>query len=143
VISLTPVDNCSVETAPQSVTVTAGGLIRDTVEVAFTVTCVTVARVTASTTGAIPTGAYSVWLCTINDSYYCTYGARRRLGNVDPNGTLVAEVTPGIHRFYLGDWPRGCHLIGHRPGGSHNPTDEIGFPAGLVRDVTFFVECSG
>ena len=40
VVSLVAPANCSVEGDPQSVTVTAGGLIRDTVEVAFTVTCV-------------------------------------------------------------------------------------------------------
>ena len=142
VISLASPANCSVETEPQLVTLTAGGLVRDTAEVAFTVTCATSVRVSASTTGAIPTAPYSVWLCTINDSYYCTYGARRRLGFVDPNGTLVAELSSGIHRFYLGDLPRGCAVVVHSPTGTRNPTGDIRFPPGLSTDVTFLVECT-
>jgi Tol biopolymer transport system component len=39
VISIIPPSNCSVETDPQSVTMTAGSLVRDTVEVAFSVSC--------------------------------------------------------------------------------------------------------
>ena len=60
VVSLVAPANCSVETDPQSVTVTAGGLIRDTVEVTFSVTCVPRSRDATgqrSTTGSIPTDA--------------------------------------------------------------------------------------
>ncbi len=142
VISLASPANCSVETDPQLVTLTAGSLVRDTAEVAFTVTCMTVVRVSASTTGAIPTARYSVWLCVINDSYFCTYGPRTRLGFVDPNGVLVAELTPGIHRFYLGDLPRGCAVVVHSRTGTRNPTGPIRFPPGLSTDVTFLVECT-
>ena len=39
VVSLVAPVNCSVETDPQSVTVTVGALIRDTVEVTFAVVC--------------------------------------------------------------------------------------------------------
>ena len=142
VISLASPANCSVETDPQLVTLTAGGLMRDTAVVAFTVTCVTLVRVSASTTGAIPTAQYSVWLCTINDSYFCTYGARRRLGFVDPNGVLVAELSSGIHRFYLGDLPRGCAVVVHSRTGTRNPTGDIAVPPGLSTGVTFLVECT-
>ncbi len=40
VVSLSGPANCSLETDSQSITVTAGGLIRDTVEAVFSVTCV-------------------------------------------------------------------------------------------------------
>ena len=39
VVSLSPAATCSVDTDQQSVTVTAGSLVRDTVEVTFSVTC--------------------------------------------------------------------------------------------------------
>ncbi len=39
IVSLVAPSNCSVETDPQSVTLTSGGLIRDTVEVTFSVIC--------------------------------------------------------------------------------------------------------
>ncbi len=59
VVSLVAPTNCSIETDSQSVTVTVGSLIRDTVEVTFSVTCVprvpATLRITAHTTGSIPT----------------------------------------------------------------------------------------
>jgi hypothetical protein len=67
VVSLVAPGNCSVEGDPQSVPVTVGGLIRDTVEVTFSVSCVPRdpgrLRITAPTTGPIPTAPYSVWIC--------------------------------------------------------------------------------
>ena len=59
VISLVTPANCSVRTRPQRVTVTAGALIRDTVEVSFSVTCrqaIRTLRITVPTTGPVRAG---------------------------------------------------------------------------------------
>ena len=101
VVSLSDRDGCSVETGPQMVTLTAGNMIRDTVEVTFSVRCRPgTIQITAPTTGTIPRDDYSVWLCY--DSYSCSYHfPARRLGRLAPNGTLIAEVDPGTYWFHL------------------------------------------
>ena len=91
VVSLVAPGNCSVEGDPHSVVVTVGGLIRDTVEVAFSVTCVPgvtrTLRITAPTTGSIPTAPYSVWICRTD----CMGYGSTFLGGLEPNGTLVVR----------------------------------------------------
>lgn len=104
VVSLVPPSNCSVSTPPQEVTVTAGGLVRDTVEVRFSVTCEDAfgyVRVTVSTSGTPRSSSYVVWMCDWADSYYCHYSTHTRLGNVDPNDTLISAVEGGVHRAWL------------------------------------------
>ncbi|HUR02358.1 MAG TPA: hypothetical protein VM347_07460 [Nonomuraea sp.] len=137
VVSLVPYANCSAE--PQSVTVTAGGLIRDTVSVTLSVTCgrFGTLRITAPTTGAIPAHGYSVWMCDFADPYSCTYSIdRRSLGDLEPNGTLVARAAPGVHRLWLQDIPANCS------GPSvFNPTPAFTFAAGDTLNFILRVAC--
>jgi hypothetical protein len=99
-VSLSNPFNCSVSPGPQRVTVTTG----DTVEVRFSVTCEPASiRVTVPTTGIIPRGDFSVYLC---DPYYCDYYVSP--GHVVPNGTLLAPVEPGRYRPGLSNVPRTC-----------------------------------
>jgi hypothetical protein len=140
VVSLVPPADCSVETEPQSVTVTAGGLIRDTVSVTFSVTCrrreAGTLRITAPTTGTIPAHGYSVWMCNFADPYSCTYSIHTRLGDLEPNGTLVARAAPGIHRLWLQDIPANCS------GPSvFNPTPAFTFAAGDTLNFILRVAC--
>ena len=135
VVSLSVPAGCSGETGSQSVTVTAGSLIRDTVEVTFSVACVATLRITAPTTGTIPQDKYSVWLCG-RDPYYCIYGGQTRLGRLAPNGILLAEVGPNIRRLYLTDLPSNCRV------GVPNPTHEFTLAPGDTLDIAFPVKCS-
>jgi hypothetical protein len=140
VVSLSGPANCSVETDPQSVTVTAGSLIRDTVEVTFSVTCVTGVLVTTPTTGTIPRDDWTVWLCY--DSYSCHYHfLARRLGSLAPNDTLIAEVDPGTYWFYLDDLIN-CQVIVPDPRNGHNPRRDITILPGRLVTVSFPVVCS-
>jgi hypothetical protein len=111
VVSLLAPANCS-EADPQPITVTVGHLIRDTVEVTFLVTCSSsfaTLRIIARTTGRIPADNYSVWICDGHE-YYCAYGGLGswRLGDVEPNGTLLADVASGLYVVWLRDIPAGC-----------------------------------
>jgi hypothetical protein len=110
VVSLVAPENCSVEGHPQSVSVTVGGLIRDTVEVAFSVTCVPnvpgTLRITAPTTGPLPTAPYSVWIC----KYSCFGYEMRFLGTLWPDGTLVVNPEPGNYGLFLRDVPARCRV---------------------------------
>jgi hypothetical protein len=140
VVSLGGPPNCSVRTGPQSVTVTAGTLVRDTVEVTFSVTCATAVRVTAPTIGPIPQDDYSIWLCY--DSYSCRYKyPARLLGHLAPNDTLIAEVDPGTYWFYLDDLVN-CRVTGGNPSTGVNPKRNITVGPGQVVSVSFPVSCS-
>jgi hypothetical protein len=139
VVSLVAPTNCSVEGDPQSVAVTVGGLIRDTAEVAFSVTCVPRVpgrlRITAPTTGSIPTARYSVWICRV-PAYGCLfYGTWRFLGELEPNGTLVANPEPGRYQLNLRDIPARCG-----PPGRLSP--EFTITANATIDIEFRVRCS-
>ncbi len=135
VVSLVAPTNCSLETDPQSVTVTVGGLIRDTVEVTFSVTCVPrvpgTLRITAPTTGSIPTTRYSVWICR----YSCFGYGMRFLGELEPNGTLVSSPEPGRYGLILRDVPARCSV---RP----VLTGSITVTYGATIDIEFRVRCS-
>jgi hypothetical protein len=140
VVSLVAPTNCSVETDPQSVTLTVGGLIRDTVEVTFLVTCTSrstaTLRITAPTTGRIPAGDYSVWICDARE-YYCRYGGfgSWRLGALAPNGSLAAEPAPGDYVVRLRDVPARCSLL--------NDNGRFAdVQAGRTANVEFTVTCS-
>lgn len=101
VVSLGAPAGCSVETKPQSVTVTAGGLVRDTVKVTFSVSCVRTGtlRVTAPTTGPIPDERYEVWSCSGLNCFY-DYDVHF-VGKVKPNGVLLAEHEPGTYHIWM------------------------------------------
>jgi len=142
VVSLTAPGNCSVETGPQPVTVLGGGLTRDTVEVTFSVRCRNggygTLRVTAVTTGNVPGQAYSVWLCNFADSYYCRYSTHTRLGDLRPNGTLVARAAPGTHRLWLDNLPGHCSGRSVSP---INPTQPFTVTNGDTLSLTVRVYC--
>ena len=90
--------NCLVDRVPQPATVTAGGLTVDTVEVAVSVTCMLrpgptgTVRISALTTGPMPSSTrYHVYYA--HDGYWDYAGGFWiRLGDLNPNGTLVAEL---------------------------------------------------
>ncbi len=134
VVSLVAPVNCSVETDPQSVTVTVGALIRDTVEVTFAVVCQIeygALRISVPTTGQPPSERYQVSMC--DSRAYPTMCLD--LGRVAPNDILVARV-PALDRelfLHLRDVPERCRA------GS-----PIGFSVavGDTLNIAFPVTCS-
>jgi hypothetical protein len=146
-VSLVYPANCSAETSPQSVTVTVGGLIRDTVEVDFSVTCELrpgpsgIVRITAPTTGQMPgSTGYEVWYESFG--YWDYGGTPALLGVLAPNDTLVAElpVSEVIHywyRFELKGVPANCSI------GDPHPYPAPGFTItyGDTLNIEFPVTC--
>ena len=139
VVSLVPPTNCSLETDRRRVTVTAGGLIRDTVEVAFSVTCVrrlsATLRIAAPTTGPIPAQSYSVWICKPRYDCYFYPTDWTFLGPLAPNDTLSASVAPGSYQLELRDIPPRCSV---RP----SITDLFTAEYSDTLEFTFKVACS-
>lgn len=137
VVSLVAPAHCSVENDAQSVTVTAGGLVRDTVEVTFSVTCEpTRLRISAPTTGPIPEGNYSVWTCRVSWDFDC-FDDPSFVGALAPNGVLVASASPHTgHRLELRDVPPNCRVQ------VPNPTNYLWPAAGDTLDVEFPLACS-
>jgi hypothetical protein len=137
-VALTAPEECTIENPTQSVTVRVGTPVRDTAEATFTVRCEpTRFRITVPTTGPIPNGPFSVWLC--DTSWYCYYNGPYPLGSVFPNDTLVAPVVAAAHLAYyveLRDVPENCRVDGR------NPTDPIAPTAGDTTDIAFPVRCS-
>ena len=148
VVSLVGPAHCSIETSPQSVTVTVGGPARDTVAVAFSVTCgpsVGAVRITAPTTGLAPA---SIRYRVIYQHYgYWDYGGTlTELGTLEPNGTLIAEVPasresgadPYWYLFHLTGVPANC--VAHDP----NPVLEGGLTItfGDTLDIEYPVVCT-
>jgi hypothetical protein len=140
VVSLATPANCSVETEPQSVILTAGGLIRDTVTTTFSVTCTqgsATLRVTASITGPAPARGFEVWVCPSQLQYYCDYGdLEQDLGVVQPNGTLIAQVRPSTYNIELRNLPTSCRV------NAPNPKRGVRVPNGRTIAVSFPVVCS-
>jgi hypothetical protein len=134
VVSLSAPDNCSVETDPQPVTLTAGGLIRDTALVTFSVHCrqaFGTLRITVPTTGPTPNERYMVLYC--DAATYVTMCGDA--GRVAPNDTLMARI-PAWDRerfLHLRNIPANCRAA-----------DPIGFTlaVGDTLDLTFPVTCS-
>ena len=127
--------NCSVQTTAQSVAVTVGGLIRDTVEATFSVSCVPrglveTLSISATTTGPTPAQDYSAWTC----AGYCD-SAPRRLGGLAPNGTLITQLPYGYYYFYLRDVPANCLVDGPN-------LIQVVFRHGFVGKITFRVVCT-
>jgi hypothetical protein len=140
VVSLVAPPNCSVEDDPQSVSVTAGGLIRDTVQVVFSVTCVPhfsgTLRITAPTTGSIPTAGFSVWICRV--VFDCLFqGQWNLLGALAPNGALVANPRAGRYQLNLRDVPARCSV---RPSSRLSP--EFTVTENATTHIEFRVTCS-
>jgi hypothetical protein len=137
VVSLVAPVNCSVETNPQSVTVTTGGLIRDTAFVGFSVTCTQGfgrIRITAPTTGPVPAGhRYDVIVCT-NRGFICPWEPilQRKLA---PNDTLIARYGIIEVSVELKNIPANCLVQ------TANPTPFLTIPANSILDVRFPVVC--
>ena len=137
VVSLVAPGNCSAETDSQSVTVTAGGLTRDTAYVGFLVTCTQGfgrIRITAPTTGPVPAGhRYEVIVCT-NRGFICPWEPilRRKLA---PNDTLIARYGTIDVSVELKNIPAGCRVQ------TANPTPFFTVTANSIRDVPFPVVC--
>jgi hypothetical protein len=134
-VSLVAPLNCSFEIDRQSVTVTAGGLIRDTVEVAFSVTCLphgpVTLRVTAHTTGSLPTAPFSVWICRMS----CMEYGSSFVGLLQPNGTLVSGPAPGRYGLFLQDVPKTCSVQ------SEPPTWSFTIPPGAIFKIEYRIQC--
>jgi hypothetical protein len=134
-VSLHGPSNCT-QADPQSVQVTGGAETRDTVEVAFAVTClgdVGILRITAPTTGPQPADPYSVWICM---SFYCPYYGWYQLGSLAPNDTLLVD-----RELYFGfilelsDVPTNCDVQ------VPNPTNSFVVVSPDTLDFEFPVEC--
>jgi hypothetical protein len=137
VVSVVAPDNCTVRTNPQSVTVTAGGRIRDTVAVSFSVTCTQQfgrIRITAPTTGPVPAGhRYEVIVCT-NRGFICPWEPILRQ-ELAPNGTLTARYGTIEVSVELKNIPANCRVQ------TANPTPFFTVPANSIREVPFPVVC--
>jgi hypothetical protein len=132
VVSLTAPSDCSVETGSQTVTVRAGTPVRDTVEVTFSVTCLSgTIRITTPTTGPVPQGEYIVFLCT---DFYCD-NFPLVFGRVALNDTLLLEVAAG--RYWAGfSVPSNCRVT------EQDPPDPIQLAGGTLLTLEFRVACS-
>ncbi len=138
VVSLVTPANCSVKPDSQSVTVTAGGLTRDTAYVAFRATCIEQfgrIRITAPTTGPVPAGhEYEVIVCA-NRGFTCPWEPilQRKLA---PKDTIIAQYGTTITvSVELSNIPVGCRVQ------TANPTPFLTVPANGIRDVPFPVVC--
>jgi hypothetical protein len=117
--------NCAVSDKGQKVSVGGGALIRDTVRVDFSSTCVQpskavgAVRITAPTRGPIlPSTRFTVSY----ESYgYWDYGGEiNLLGQLQPNDTLLVDLPASgpVHywyHFYLSDLPRNCRTLDSHP----------------------------
>jgi len=136
-VSLLLPDNCSVQSNPRVVTITVGGLTRDTADAAFTVACraiTTALRITAPTTGPVPPhddyfdGSFQVLLSAPWDFQF-------EVGRLKANGSLMAPVEPGQYQLEL--WvPAGCVVT------VPNPTPFFTVAPGSTLDFEIPVECS-
>jgi hypothetical protein len=137
-VSLDAPSNCS-PADPQSVEVTGGTLVRDTVGVAFAVTClgdVGTLRITAPTTGPQPEGRYNVFICTVTDFYCPFYGEGVLLDALAPNDTLlVDEALDFGFLLELSNIPGNCAVQGP------NPTNKFVVLSPDTLDFEFPVEC--
>lgn len=124
VVSLSAPPDCT-HSPGQFVTMPPG----DTVEVTFSVTCVSGLRITTRTTGPIPLGRYTAFLCSDD---YCD--AIPFIGHVAPNGSLVFKAGTDTYEVGL-SVPSNCVR-------AQSPPDPIRFVKGTLVDVEFSVVCS-
>jgi len=103
--------SCMIQTGSQSVTVTAGQLVRDTVDAILSVACVRGNLwITAHTTGPTPTEDYHVWVCNWRDDCYERYWTD--LGALGPNGFMTATLPSGSFWIELSRVPANCDAQG-------------------------------
>jgi hypothetical protein len=103
---------CAIKTGELLVTVTVGGLVRDTVEAHLSVSCVSGTgnlRILAQTTGATPANDYHVWVCDARN--YCYTGNWREVGVLPPDGELITSIGTGSYFIEL-DVPGNCVVEG-------------------------------
>jgi hypothetical protein len=159
-VQLSAPGSCSVVTAPQSVTVTVGGLVRDTADVNFAVSCTVsppgalgTVLITAPTRGSVPsTTHYTVRYTHLGYWDYVrafsavSDGSWPVVGSLDPNGTLVADLEasndsgadPYWYDFELTDVPANCSVQQPIP----NPGPYFfAIPAGDTLHIEFTVTC--
>ena len=148
VISLLGASHCSVITGSQTARVTVGRLVRDTVEVDFSVTCAlptgSVGTVRISTDGPMPASApYTVWFEGFG---YWDYGGAGEvlLGALDSAGILVADMPasgssadPYWYDFELRGVPADCTV----KTAYANPNPGFMITRGDTLDLRFGVTC--
>jgi hypothetical protein len=149
VVSLRPASSCAMENDQREVTIAVGELIRDTVEVSFSVTCAQepepsgTVRITAPTTGTTAT-PYRVWYEHFDAWGYG--GVVNHLGELEPNGTLLVDLPvsntwsggdPYWYRFYLEDAPSTCRADDPNPSQGGFTIED-----GDTLEVEFTVRCS-
>jgi hypothetical protein len=131
-VSIAAPGNCTGETDPLTVTVRAGTLVRDTVEVTFSATCVSGFRVTTPTTGRIPRREYFLDICRDPYGGPCL---PRDVNHVAPNDTVLVPLDQG--RYWAALYvPGNCRVT------AQNPPDPIWFLGRGLIDVEFRVNCS-
>jgi hypothetical protein len=149
VVALRPYQaNCSVEDSPQSVTLPADGQVR----VAFTVTCspnLATLRITAPTTGSLPS---STRFRAMHGQYdYWGYGTDTYtpLGDVEPNGTLIALAPangeggyPYWHDLWFDGVPGNCHADAEIDAEERNGLGSFALRYGDTVHVELTVTCS-
>ena len=149
IVSLRGSHQCSVDTESQPVTIAIGELVRDTVQVNFSVTCAREVtgsvRITAPTRGTLPSShTYRVWYEHFD--YWGYGGVVNHVGDLEPNGTLLADLPlsntlsggdPYWYRFYLEEVPSTCRVADPHP-------SQGGFRIayGDTLEVEFAVRCS-
>lgn len=128
----------------RTVSVTAGGLVRDTARVEFAVTCTATTgdvrlSVTTNAVGGVPDpDGYTVKVDgvvveeSVYDGYYGDFQVPLRLAL---NGSrLLERLAPGEHTIELGDLAGGCAVTGGRP-------LTVSATVGAVADVSMTVVC--
>lgn len=128
--------NCTVQGGgTREATVTVGGTVRDTAEVAFAVECVTdsgTIRAAIETSGPTATGPHTVYLYDW-DCYYCP-PVDSRVTDASGNGTV--EFTPRSGNYYLSiSLAQGCSAS---EGGDDYP---LVVTTGAVLERQFDVTC--
>src|SRR6266571_1927388 len=122
---------------PRTVSVTTGGLTRDTSRTTFEVTCLSTVgsiRVATATSGAdLDPNGYTVLVdeqCYYG--YYCDYSWT---GTVGVNGSVTSTSLPtGEHTVQLADVAQNCTVAGANP-------RTVTVPPGDVVQVAFAVSC--
>ena len=134
VVSLVAPGNCSVEGDPHSVVVTVGGLIRDTVEVAFSVTCVPGVTERCGSP-LLPPDPYRPRPIAFGSADRTAWATARFLGWLQPNGTLGSDPEPGRYGLILRDVPARCSVRSNPSSFSFTVTDSA------TTDIEFRVRC--
>jgi hypothetical protein len=149
IVSLRRSGYCSVETEPQSVTLTVGEPVRDTAEVSLSVSCTNevlgTVRITAPTSGTTP-GANAYQVRYEHFGYWDYGGEVTHLADLAPGDTLLVDLPvsntstggdPYWYRFYLGNLPVTCSAEDPHP----YPLPGFEITYGDTLEVEFVVTC--